>query len=155
MRIKGRAAVRNVRVPEAVALIAQAVHEEVGDPHTSVRAVARNLGVSKTTVHRAMQKDLALKPWKRKQVHELKPGDLPIRARVCEELLDRVDEAEQNPRFQGDRFLNRVIWTDECTVSSEGHFNPHNEHHWAAENPRCTAVTHVQGKFAVNNSTRH
>ncbi|KAE8741494.1 hypothetical protein FOCC_FOCC012979 [Frankliniella occidentalis] len=85
----------------------------------------RQLGMSKTAVHKIRRKDLNLKAWKRTQVQELtvRPGDVPLRARVCEELLDRVDVAKNNPFFPGDRFVNRVIWSDECTVSSEGHFN--------------------------------
>ncbi|KAE8738030.1 hypothetical protein FOCC_FOCC016497 [Frankliniella occidentalis] len=142
--------VRNARNPEAIALVAQATDPENGNPHTSVRQTARQLGMSKTAVHKIRRKDLNLKAWKRMQVQELKPGDVPLRARVCEELLDRVDVAENNPLFPGDRFVNRVIWSDECTVSSEGHFTSQNSRHWAAENPHCKVVTHVQGRWKVN-----
>ncbi|KAK3931512.1 Transposable element Tc1 transposase [Frankliniella fusca] len=142
--------VREIRIPEAVALVAQAVDQQQGDPHTSVRVTARTLGMRKTSVHKMLKKDLNMRPWKRFQVQELKERDLANRARACEELMDRVDAAQNNPQFPGDMFLNRVIWSDECTISNEGHFNSHNSHHWAEENPRCTATTHIQGRWKVN-----
>ncbi len=81
---------RNARNPEAVALVAQAVDPQQGDPHTSVRATARALGMGKSSVHKMLKKDLNMRPWKRAQVQELKAADLANRARACEELMDRV-----------------------------------------------------------------
>ncbi|KAE8737645.1 hypothetical protein FOCC_FOCC016889 [Frankliniella occidentalis] len=146
--VQGAPFPRRVRTPEAVALVRQTFE---GRPNTSVRATGMALGMSKTTVHEMVRSDLHLKPWKRAQVQKLKPGDPPIRARVCKEFMDLVDEAQANPLFPGDRFVNRVIWSDECLVSNEGYFNAHNSHHWAPEddNPHCTIQTHVQGRFKV------
>ncbi|KAK3923963.1 Transposable element Tc3 transposase [Frankliniella fusca] len=150
VRAEDRAArQRPRRDPVAIALVRQTLE---ASPHTSVRVIARLLGMTRTTVHDIMKKDLRWRPWKRWKCQELKPQDKPIRARACEELLDRIDEAENNPEFPGDIFINRVIWSDECTITNEGYFNSHNAHHWAPEdeNPHCTVVTNIQGRWKVN-----
>ncbi|KAK3931313.1 Transposable element Tc1 transposase, partial [Frankliniella fusca] len=142
--------VRNARNLEAIALVAQATDEENGDPHTSVRSIATQLGMSKSSVHTILRKDLNMRPWKIWQVQKLSVADKEMRVAACDEFFDLVHEAERNPQFPGDRFVNRVIWSDECTISNEGHFNGHNFHHWAQENPHCTAETHIQGSWKIN-----
>ncbi|KAK3910111.1 UDP-N-acetylenolpyruvoylglucosamine reductase [Frankliniella fusca] len=62
---------------------------------------------------------------------------------------DKVDEAQNHPQFEGDCFVNRVAWTDECIIGTAGSFNSHNEHHYAADNPHCTKEVHVQGRETV------
>lgn len=47
-------------------------------------------------------------------------------------------------------FLARVLWTDESTFTRGGTFNPHNFHHWAAQNPHLAHPMHFQHMFKVN-----
>lgn len=62
----------------------------VANPHTSTRAIARDLNSNKSTVHRIIKKYLRMKPWKRHTVHKLEEADHPRRIAFCEWIVDRV-----------------------------------------------------------------
>lgn len=68
------------------------------------------------------------KPYKIHISQTLRPGDAERRLELCYWLQDKVNEDAD--------FLNKIIWTDECSFSTNGLFNRHNEHYWSIENPR-------------------
>ncbi|KAK3929171.1 Histone-lysine N-methyltransferase SETMAR [Frankliniella fusca] len=138
--------VRSARAPEAIPLVQQVLN---ADPHTSTRKTGKMLNMSHVSVHRIIKHDLGMHPFKRHAVQQLLPGDPPRRLQMCQWLLDKVDEAQNNPAFPGDFFINRTAWTDECIVLNDGSFNHHNEHHYAVDNPHCTKEAHFQGRISV------
>ncbi|KAK3914508.1 Histone-lysine N-methyltransferase SETMAR [Frankliniella fusca] len=131
---------------EAIPLVQQVLN---ADPHTSTRKIGKMLNMSHVSVHRIIKHDLGIHPFKRHAVQQLLPGDPPRRLQMCQCLLDKVDEAQNNPAFPGDFFINRTSWTDECIVLNDGSFNHHNEHHYAVDNPHCTKEAHFQWRIAV------
>lgn len=57
-------------------------------PCSSVRRVSDELNISRSTCHRIMRKDLALKPWKSTSVQFLMPDDHINRVNCCTEILN-------------------------------------------------------------------
>jgi len=60
------------------------------NPHTSTRAVARQIRRSHFFVHKILKKYLRWRPWKRHTSHELKERDLEARRVFCDMIVDRV-----------------------------------------------------------------
>jgi len=77
-------------------------------------------------------------PYKIFPSHGLRPGDNVRRIEYCEWLRGRIEENID--------FLNNIIWTDECTFSTNGMFNRNNERYWARENPRQYREVRIQGR---------
>lgn len=60
------------------------------NPHTSTRAIGRDLQIKYTKVHRIIKKDLGWKPFKRHTSHGLFPGDSARRETFCDWMLNQV-----------------------------------------------------------------
>jgi len=56
-----------------------------------------------------------------------------------------LHKCRENPNFH-----QKIIWTDEAHISSDGVFNRHNHHYWSDINPHQTIRRRQQGKFGFN-----
>lgn len=101
----------------------------------------RNVIVSKTKVLRILRRD-GRKPYHLQPVQHLLPEDGPRRINFCNWILRSVDA--------DNRFLNKIIWTDEATFSRRGVVNFHNLHVWSHENPHEIRPRSFQTEFSVN-----
>lgn len=82
------------------------------------------------------------KPYKIHISQTLRHGDAERRLEFCNWLQNRI--------HVNDDFLNKTIWTDECSFSTNGLFNRHNEHYWSIENPRQNQEVRPQGRQSFN-----
>jgi transposase len=99
-------------------------------PRNSIRRLSREMGVSRSTVHRIVRIDLKLKCYTPTLVQELQPDDLTKRMAFAEKWLERVIVERA--------FLKRVIWSDEAIFKMNGIVNRHNCTYWCKENPGIT-----------------
>lgn len=75
-------------------------------------------------------------------MHDLHPGDDERRIIFCQWYLQKC---QQNPNFH-----QKVIWTDEAYISSDGIFNRNNSIFWSDTNPHRTVARFQQGKFGFS-----
>lgn len=113
------------------------------DPTTSVRAVSRNLGISKWKVWTVMHRE-GKYPFHATGVQGLEDGDPVRRVQFCRFLL--------NADIEDSWFLKSILWTDESQFTREGITNFHNLHKWADKgaNPHWKKQVSFQRKFSVN-----
>lgn len=113
------------------------------DPTTSVRKVARQLGLSIWKVWSVINAE-GLYPFHYTRVQGLEEGDPVRRVTFCRFLL--------NTDIEDGTFLKRILWTNESKFSREGITNFHNLHYWADanENPHMKKPSSFQYKFSVN-----
>lgn len=111
------------------------------NPRTSTREIARNVNACNATVHSILRKN-KLKPYVFRQVHTLEENDKERRIDYCNIFINNVGD-----NFN---FLQRIIWSDECTFGNTDVFNRHNNVYWSRENPRNIVQCNPQRRFAVN-----
>ena len=110
---------KSVRNPATIAAIRDAFHrlahenEDGEDGNVGVRAVARELNISHTSVWRVARMDLKWRGYKPRLVQALKVEDYQRRVLFCNQLLTRINEEPD--------FINRIIWSDESTFTCRGH----------------------------------
>lgn len=92
------------------------------DTTTSIRAVSRNLGISKWKVWTTMHSE-GKYPFHGTGVQGLEDGDPARRVQFCRFLL--------NGDIENSWFLKTILWTDESQFTREGITNFHNLHEWA------------------------
>lgn len=109
--------------------------------HTSIRSAASDLGLTYWAV-RSLLKKHKMHAFSLKPVQHLLPEDFLRRTVFCEEMLTKYQD--------DDRFLRKIIWSDESRFDQEGIFNRHNLHYWATENPHFTRPRNFQQRFSVN-----
>jgi hypothetical protein len=68
---------------------------------------ARELGLSKTTVHRVLKKRLRFTGYKLQLLHAVRPGNNRKRYDFAVDILNEIDKDEQ--------FLHHVMFRDEAT----------------------------------------
>lgn len=129
---------RSVRTPNFEENVLNAVAEH---PHTSVRRIAAELEVQKSTVHRVL-KEQQLHPYHLRRIHELLPQDPNSRLNFCNWFKGKQNE--------DNNFVNTILMTDEACFTKNGAINLHNLHEWSDENPRATIVNHSQYQFKIN-----
>jgi predicted DNA-binding protein YlxM (UPF0122 family) len=115
---------RTVRTVENEEAILDAFEEGT----ESIREVAQELNISKTSVHRVMKTERR-HPYHYTRVQHLQPEDYPARWEFCTWLLN-LEENTPN-------FVSRILFSDELTFGRQGCFNAHNWHIWAEENPHA------------------
>lgn len=102
-----------------------AVKESVRDePTKSIRRMSDELNVDKSTVHRILKKDLALKAWKPTKVQFLSGDDHADRVRCCNAILLAYPTMYQ---------FRKLFFSDECAIYVTGKLE--NVVFWSAENP--------------------
>lgn len=110
-------------------------------PHVSVRSLAQELHVSKSTVHRIL-KAHKYRPFKIHLNQELRPDDFERRLTFIAHIQALMDE---NPNI-----LNRILWSDESHFHNNGVVNRHNSHYWSVENPHWVRQARFQTRWGVN-----
>lgn len=111
------------------------------DPTTSIRTIARQTGISRSSIQRTLKVKM-FHSYHVQKVQELRPADYSKRLVFCREMLRRNEESEH--------FFESILWTDESHFKRSGIFNMHNYHHWSIENPRLVRASNFQTQFGVN-----
>lgn len=106
-------------------------------PSTSVRKLAQQAQIAKTTAHRGLKK-LALHPYRATLVQELKPPDLPRRLKFARWIINFV-------RVNGIEVLNKVFFSDEAWFHRTGYINARNYRYWSSTNPHRYEEPHNTG----------
>lgn len=110
-------------------------------PRRSIRQFENEMQTPRMRIWRTLNSN-NYRPYKIHLSQKLRPGDDIRRLEFSHWLLNKINDDNQ--------FLLRVIWTDECSFSTNGIFNRHNEHYWAVENPRQHAEVRPQGRTSIN-----
>ena len=97
-------------VEETFHRLAQLNEEDWGS--VGVRDVARELGISSTSVWRITRFDLRWRGYKPRPVQTLLPEDFPRRVLFVNQILNRLREDEH--------FIDYIIWSDESTFTCRG-----------------------------------
>lgn len=111
------------------------------DPHTSTRNIARDRGISQTTVSRVLREN-KFHAYHISLLQELSANDFRSRIQFC---LWARQQIEENPDF-----FRLVMWTDEATFKSDGNVNRHNLHYWNDVNPHWMRSVDHQHRWSVN-----
>jgi len=67
----------------------------INNPHTSTRAIGRELNIEPTKVHRIIKNNLGWHPFKRHTTQRLFPADLRRREAFCEWMLEQVSAKDR------------------------------------------------------------
>ena len=102
-------------------------------PSSSIRQVASQTGISKSSAQRMLRYDRGLKPYKVTLVQTLKEDDPARRVEFCEWFLETL---ELHPSF-----LDNLFVSDESTFQLNGTVNSQNYRVWGLENPHLIAET--------------
>lgn len=116
---------KSVRTAENIAVVKQSVKE---DPKQSTTRRSLELGISRTSLHRILHKDLNLHAYKIQLCQQLKPTDHFARRVFSDWLIEhrKIDAA----------FSTKIIFSDEAHFTLNGTVNKQNCRIWADENPR-------------------
>jgi hypothetical protein len=101
-------------------------------PWSSVRSVAQNCSIARTTAHRIMTEHLSLKPYKIQYVQQLYEEDLQDRVEMCRTLI---------PMLTDSTIKENIFFSDEATFHINGLVNKHNVRYWSVDNPNVTIET--------------
>ena len=97
-------------VEQTFHVLAQQNEEDWGI--VGIRDVARQLGISTTSVWRISRFDLQWKGYKPRPVQTLLEEDFPRRVLFANQILNRLKEEEN--------FIDYIIWSDESTFTCRG-----------------------------------
>jgi hypothetical protein len=111
------------------------------NPNISSRQIEDNVGISKRTSIRILKK-YKYKPYKVRLNHYLCPCDGDRRLQFCRWYIAKCDS---DPNFK-----NKMIWSDEARIQSDGIFNRNNCHQWSDVNPHATWPVRHQSRFGFN-----
>lgn len=98
----------------------------LGSPRKSIRRRSLELGITSRTLKRIL-KDLRMKPYKIRQVQELKPADYGERVYYCNWLIDKLNE---DPML-----LFKLLFSDEAKFFLNGVVSSSHAYYWATQNP--------------------
>lgn len=99
-------------------------------PETPMRRLAQEVEVSKSTVHKAVRKELKLYPYKIMSVHQLKQADYEKRMHYCRWFNNLL-------ATKGNDILDNVFYSDEAWFHLSGYVHSQNSRLWSAENPHA------------------
>uniref|UniRef100_T1IKE6 DUF4817 domain-containing protein n=1 Tax=Strigamia maritima TaxID=126957 RepID=T1IKE6_STRMM len=111
------------------------------NPHTSIRTIEKDVGVSRSSVHRILHEH-NFHPFHMLCHQALEERDFQARMNFCNCLLCRLDDDPD--------FTTNILWSDEAQFSRNGVVNHHNAHYWAENNPRWLHQTTFQVNWRVN-----
>lgn len=123
----GRGRKRTVRTARNRHIIKQRL---VRNPHTKVRKMSRDLGISRSTVQRIVKCDLQLIPYKLRKAQLLTEKDKKVRLERCRLLKQR--SAASN--------WKNILFSDEKLFSIEQAHNHQNDRIWSSTRPGAAAV---------------
>lgn len=99
--------VRRARTQEEINAVREAV---LANPHTSTRAVGRDLHMGHTKVHKILKRDLKWHPFKRHTTQRLLPGDFPRREAFCDWLSEQVNARCMNDRKKRNKYVTCILF---------------------------------------------
>lgn len=98
------------------------------DPKTSTRKRCTQLGISRSSLRRILNKDLQMYPYKIQLVQNLNPNDYQLRLQYSRQLLNTNDSDRS--------FLKNLWMSDEAHFHLNGHVNKQNSRFWGTSNPQ-------------------
>lgn len=110
-------------------------------PQASVRDGERELGISKSSIHRILKKH-KFHPYSYTLQHNINERNYAKRVEFSEFLLIKTQEE--------DDFLKNIIWCDEAKFTKNGVFNRRNSHYWSEHNPHVTRNVRFQDRWDFN-----
>lgn len=110
-------------------------------PTTSISTLSRNLNISYTSIQRLLKKN-KFKAYKPKFVHTLMERDYDQRMYFSFWLQGKIEEDRSFTKF--------ILFSDECTFTSNGVVSSQNCRWWADRNPDFIIETNNQYYFKVN-----
>ena len=110
----------------------------VVNPHDSTRRIAKESGISQTTVCRIL-KGSKYHPYHINLHQQLEGEDYQNRVVFCNWLSGK-----------NRRFHRSILWTDEATFKSNGDVNIHNAHYWSQVNPHLLRKVDNQHRWSLN-----
>lgn len=113
----------------------------VANPTSSLRTVARVVGMSHETVRKALRLH-KFHPYKMQILQQLFDDDFDRRIEFCEIMTDSIN-ANRN-------LLHNICFTDECSFFLNGNVNKQNCRYWSDENPKHFREGHTQYPEKVN-----
>lgn len=113
----------------------------IEDPGTSVRRIAQNVGIPKSTTHFILRKQ-KLYPYKYRICQGLRTGDFERRRSFCEWYTRKCQENYNFPY--------QIIWSDESMITNNGIFNRRNVHYWSETNQHLNKTSRHQNRFGFN-----
>lgn len=116
---------RSARSLENIAAVRESVAEM---PGTSIRHRSQELGLSRSSLHTILRKDLHLHPYKIQLTQALQPADHERRRNYSNWMLEAI---ENDPEF-----WKKIIMSDEAHFHLGGFVNNQNSRIWGSENPR-------------------
>ena len=135
------------------------------DPGNSVRRVARDLGVSRYSVHYVLRMK-GLHPYHYQRVQQQLPGDAQQRVNFCAGIVVIVFfiRVTFNALVIGSKictgflaqcrrdvsFPDLILWSDEATFTQNGVFNSRNFLYWDEENPHVIREGAFQYRWSIN-----
>jgi inhibitor of nuclear factor kappa-B kinase subunit alpha len=108
---------RSVRTPHAVKLVRERIRR---NPNQSGRKMARQLGVSQSSMQRILKKDLGLTAYRKQRVHGLTNKQKVARVQRCRNLLKRHASCE-------------ILFSDEKMFLLQDQHNQQNDRVYAAQ----------------------
>jgi AraC-like DNA-binding protein len=111
---------RSARTPANIQTVQDMICSRDSEPgtHKSPREIARQTGISRTTIQRIAKIDLKLTVYKRMKAQKLNADCKTKRIERCRQLLDR---------FPNERSVRRVWFTDEKTFTVATPVNTQND----------------------------
>lgn len=107
----------------------------------SVRALAQNVNISRTSVHRILHKH-KYHPYRFQLVHELNEDDSDRRLQFCEDMSQKLIDTPD--------LLQNICFSDECAFFLNGAVNRHNCRLWSDSNPHEFREVHTQRPEKIN-----
>lgn len=126
-RRSGSGRKRTVRTVRNRELIRERVRRNSG---ISMRKIARETGISDTSVRRIAKEDLKLKPYKLQKVQLLTDDNKRVRLDRCKQLLRRHVPLN----------WERIVFSDEKLFTVEQAHNHQNDRSWCREAPGTSAI---------------
>lgn len=115
---------------------------KVAEPgRKSARVIAQELGISKTSVLRVLKRN-GCHSFKLERHQELRAGDPESRFDFCRLMMDRFNVDQE--------LLNRICFTDECTVERVSAPNRQNVRIWAWRHPHEQVESQTQWPEKIN-----
>lgn len=113
----------------------------IEDPHVTVRQLANEYNIAKSSVSKIFKK-VKYHPYKIRLLHELAEDDFDRRLQFCEDFMSR------NDRYPD--FIEKVLFSDEATFYLNGHVNRQNCRYWSDTNPHWMQEYRTQRPQKVN-----
>ena len=114
--------------------IGEAHHVTESQQQTSIRTVAKDCSIFRTTAHRVMTEYLSLNPYKVQFAQKLDEGDFQDRVEMYQSLILMLE-------------TRKFIFSDEATFYLHELINKHNIRHSCETNPRVAIESVMKSKL--------